>query len=302
MFDSGNGSPDIVRPGVQGRWEWMMPAIRELQKRCRTVTYTLCGDFGSGLTFDPELGFENYTRQLDAVFERTGLERAALCGVSYGGFIALRYAALRPERVSALIFSSAPSPGWTPSARQRGYVSRPWRSAPAFVLGAPMRLWPEIHAAHDTWPQRLVFLVQHGLRVLAAPMKPGLMASRVRMQQRLDFFPDCARITVPTLVLSGEDELDRVVPTEVTRQYEALIPGAQYARLERSGHIGLITRPAQYAEIVAAFVARAAAQPANAERAFSPALEAGSRGRRTNADTTRPSMDPEAEECQPSRI
>jgi 3-oxoadipate enol-lactonase len=302
MFDSGNGPPVIVIPGIQGRWEWMMPAIRELAKRGRTVTYSLCGDFGSGLSFDPELGFENYTRQLDAVFERTGLERAALCGVSYGGFIALRYAALRPERVSSLIFSSSPSPGWTPSERQRNYVSRPWRSAPAFVFGAPMRLWPEIHAAHDSWPQRLRFLARHGLRVLAAPMKPELMASRVRLQQRLDFFPDCARITAPTLVLSGEDGLDLVVPTEVTRQYQVLIAGAQYAKLERSGHIGLITRPAQYAEIVAGFVAQTAAHGGIARAALDAAVEAGDNRRRTGIAATQRRMDPEADECQPSQI
>ena len=64
---------------------------------CRSAAgrsaYTLCGDTGSGMRFDPALAFDNYIRQLDDVFEQTGLERAALCGVSYGGFIALRYAA-----------------------------------------------------------------------------------------------------------------------------------------------------------------------------------------------------------------
>jgi pimeloyl-ACP methyl ester carboxylesterase len=169
------------------------------------------------------------------------------------------------------------------------------------VLGAPLRLWPEIHAAHDTWPQRLLFLARHGLRVLAAPMKPALMASRVRLQQRLDFLPDCARITAPTLVVSGEEGLDKVVPTEVTRRYVALIPGAQYARLQRSGHIGLITRPAQFAEIVGGFVARTAKQGEIAGSANDPAVE-GQNGRRTNLETTGRRMDPEPDECQPSRI
>jgi pimeloyl-ACP methyl ester carboxylesterase len=257
ISDSGTGPPVIVIPGVQGRWEWMMPAIRELRKRCRTVTYTLCGDSGSGLRFDPQLGFDNYTRQLDVVFQQTGLEKAALCGVSYGGFIALRYAAQHPDRVSALILSSSPAPGWRPNERQQRHIARPWRSAPAFVIGAPLRLWPEIHAAFDTWPERVLFIVRHGLRVLAAPMKPALMASRVTLQQEIDFLPDCAAIAVPTLVVSGEDTLDLVVPAAVTRLYEKLIPGARYARMERSGHIGLITRPAQFADLLARFVATA---------------------------------------------
>jgi Predicted hydrolases or acyltransferases (alpha/beta hydrolase superfamily) len=266
MFDHGTGPPLIVIPGVQGRWEWMMPAVRELQKHCRTVTYTLCGDLGSGVEYDPRLGFENYIRQLDSVFERTGLEKAALCGVSYGGFIALRYAAMRPERVSSLILASSPAPGWTPSERQRRYVSRPWRSAPEFVAGAPMRLWPEIHAAHDTWTERAMFIVRHAVRVIAAPMIPAVMAARVTLQQQIDFGPNCAKVTAPTLVITGEDGLDRVVPVDVTRRYETLIPGAEYAKMERSGHIGLITRPSHFARIVADFTRRTALPRAASSR------------------------------------
>jgi pimeloyl-ACP methyl ester carboxylesterase len=254
MFDQGSGPPLIVVPGAQGRWEWMAPALRELRKECRTVSYTLSGDFGSEQTFDPALGFDNYIRQLDGVFERTGVDRAALCGVSYGGFIALRYAALRPERVSRLILVSAPAPGWAPNERQRRYISRPWRSAPAFVVTAPLRLWPEIRAAYETWPERLTFVVRHAARVLAAPMIPPVMAARITQQQALDFAPDCAAIKAPTLVVTGDDGLDRVVPVEVTRRYGALIPGARHERLERSGHIGMITRPVHFARIVSGFV------------------------------------------------
>jgi 3-oxoadipate enol-lactonase len=254
MFDHGTGPALIVIPGVQGRWEWMTPALRELQKHCRTVTYSLCGDIGSGMRYDPRLAFDNYIRQLDSIFERTGLEQAALCGVSYGGFIALRYAALRPERVSRLILTSAPAPGWVPSDRQRGYLDRPWRSAPRFVMSAPLRVWPEIHAAYDTWGERLRFTARHGARVVTAPMIPPHMAARVRLQQTLDFAPDCARVLAPTLIITGEDGLDRVVPPDVTRRYLTLIPGAQYVKLERSGHIGMLTRPSKFAEVVAGFL------------------------------------------------
>jgi 3-oxoadipate enol-lactonase len=254
VFDQGNGAPLIVIPGIQGRWEWMKPALGELKKRCHVVSYTLCGDAGSGMKFDRMLGFNNFMRQLDRIYETAGLERAALCGVSYGGFIALRYAATRPERVSSLILSSSPSPGWVPNDRQRRYVQSPWRSAPAFVAGAPFRIWPEIHAAYDTPRERFAFSVRHAARVVTAPIFPPVMAERVTLQQAMDFAPDCARIKVPTLIVTGEDGLDRIVPTEVTRRYQQLIQGAQYAQMKRSGHLGLLTHPAEFADIVSGFI------------------------------------------------
>jgi len=254
VFDQGNGTPLIVIPGIQGRWEWMTPSLRELQKRCHVVSYTLCGDAGSGMKFDRALGFDNFVRQLDRVYEVSGLERAALCGVSYGGFIALRYAATRPERVTALILASSPSPGWAPNARQKQYVRNPWRSAPAFVAGAPFRLWPEIRAAFDSPGERVAFSVRHAARVVTAPIFPAVMAERVTLQQTMDFAPDCARITAPTLLVTGEDDLDKVVPANVTRRYRQLIPDAQYVQMRRTGHLGMLTHPVQFADIVSGFI------------------------------------------------
>ena len=60
----------------------------------------------------------------------------------------------------------------------------------------------------------------------------------------------------PTLVITGDDALDQIVPPAVTRTYLSLIPGAQYEKMERSGHIGMLTRPKQFAEIVTRFLER----------------------------------------------
>ena len=254
MFDRGNGLPIVVIPGVQGRWEWMAPALKALSKRCRTLSYSLCGDIGSGRAIDPAIGFDNYLRQLDTVLDKAGLETTALCGVSYGGLVALRYAATRPHRVTALILSSSPAPGWVPTEQQRRWVARPWISAPAFIATSPGRLMPEMKAALPEWRARISFSVRHVMRVAAAPMIPSLMASRVTWQQSMDFAPDCRGVKAPTLVISGEEGLDRVVPVRVTRTYASLIDGARYEVIERTGHIGLLTKPERFASLVGGFV------------------------------------------------
>jgi pimeloyl-ACP methyl ester carboxylesterase len=254
MFDRGKGLPIIVIPGVQGRWEWMRPTLEELAQRCRTISYSLCGDAGSGRTIDPGLGFENYLRQVDAVLDEAGLERSAICGVSYGGLVALRYAATRPERVTALILVSSPAPGWTPTVQQQRWIARPWISTLPFIATSPGRLLPEIAAALPRWRGRMAFSARHVLRVVSAPIRPPLMASRITWTQQLDFGPDCAQVRAPTLVITGEEPLDRVVPVSVTRRYATLIAGARHETVERSGHIGLLTRPARFAALVCEFV------------------------------------------------
>jgi 3-oxoadipate enol-lactonase len=254
MFDKGSGPPLVVIPGVQGRWEWMQPALQTLARQCRVISYSLRGDIRAKYAADAEQSFDTYLRQLDAVFDRSGIERAAVCGVSYGGFVALRYAATRPERVSVLILVSAPAPGWHPSDQQAQYLAKPWLSAPAFAVTSPLRVWPEISAAVRPWGSRLRFLLTHGIRVVLAPMIPSAVASRVRVQQQLDFCADCDHVAAPTLIVTGDEGLDSVVPVEVTQQYLNLIPGSRYEKMNDTGHIGMLTQPARFANIVCSFV------------------------------------------------
>ena len=37
IIDRGGGTPIVVIPGVQGRWEWMTPAIDAMAHRCRVI-------------------------------------------------------------------------------------------------------------------------------------------------------------------------------------------------------------------------------------------------------------------------
>ena len=57
MMDEGTGPPVIVIPGIQGRWEWMRPALRALVPTCRTISYSLAGDAGAEVpaAADPRL-------------------------------------------------------------------------------------------------------------------------------------------------------------------------------------------------------------------------------------------------------
>ena len=48
---------------------------------------------------------------------------------------------------------------------------------------------------------------------------------------------------VPTLVVTRDAALDNVVAVRLTEEYVRMWPHAERVTLERTGHIGLITRP-----------------------------------------------------------
>jgi len=262
MIAVGEGTPLVMVPGIQGRWEWQRPALDALSRRCRAVTYSLCGEPGTGCRLSFKDGFDAHVEQLDRVLERFGLDRVALCGVSYGGWVSVRYAARRPERVSSLVLVSAPAPRFRPDARHMRYMRAPWLFMPAFFISSRTRLRPEVLTALPDRAERRRLTRRQLAEMGRSPISPAAMAKRMRLAMNEDFVADCARISAPTMVLTGESGLDRIVPAESTREYLRLIPHAVSAELPATGHIGLITKPDAWADIVVGFVERARAAEA----------------------------------------
>jgi len=255
MIDHGHGSPLVLIPGIQGRWEWMLPAIRALGARHRVISFSLNEALPSGA----EPRFDDWVDHIDRVLDRASVRRAAIVGVSFGGVIGARYAARRPDRVSALVLVCAPSPRWEPDRKLSSYMARPKWSAPAFVIRACRRLVPEVIAAQPTWPGRLGFLLRHLGRVVRYPASPTAMAESVRRWKSVDVAADCARIAAPTLVITGEPHLDRVVANASSLEYLALIPQARHRTLADTGHVGLVTRPEAFVGLVDTFLERPSA-------------------------------------------
>jgi 3-oxoadipate enol-lactonase len=254
VIDKGAGSPVLVVPGIQGRPEYLGPAIDALAAMCRVITFPLCGEPGSGFRYERRRGYENYMDQIDHILADREVSRATLVGVSAGGPIALRYAAHRPQRVMHLVLVSAAPPHWRPNRRLARYVRKPRLSAPLFFATGPARLGPEIRTALPNVAERRRF-VRWQLRTLGAvPVSPTRMAARAALMADIDLTTDCARVHAPTLVITGERSLDRVVPVDGTLQYVRLIRGTQHAVIERTGHLGCITRPAAFAALVGCFI------------------------------------------------
>lgn len=249
MIELGRGLPVVMIPGIQGRWEWMRPAVRAMAASHRVFTFSLNEAPAASDCF---AGWHTF---IDRMLDRAGVDRAAIVGISFGGLVALRYAAHRPSRVRALVLVSSPAPTWQLDDRREGYLDTPVRSLPAFVWGAIGRLLPELRAARPSLPGRLACLAGHGLRVLANPASPSQMASWIRTWQALKLDQAWSPVNAPTLVVTGEPQLDRVVPTSTTLEYLKLIPGAQHRLLANTGHIGLISRPEAFAALVGQFLA-----------------------------------------------
>lgn len=254
MFDQGSGPPVIVVQPLQGRWQWMRRFLRALSAQCRVITYTLCGDIGSERCPRAPKGFDRYVQQLENVIEGARIERFALCGISFGGTIALRYAARHPGRITHLVIQSSPGPGWRANAEQNRYVSNPLLTLPRFLWTAFGRLRIELKAGLPRRWDRFKFVIRAALTGLRYPPSPHLMANRVRLMEAVDLAQDASRVTAPTLIVTGEPGIERVVPIESTKQYLAYIPNSRYEMIDNAGHTVSLIQPERLARITSEFI------------------------------------------------
>lgn len=265
FVDVGSGPPIVFVPGIQGRWEWMRPAVAALARRARVLVFSLADEPTANAAFDECDGLGSYVRQIRDVMDAAGIDRATLCGVSYGGLVAATFAARHPERVSGLVLVSAIPPSWAPDARARFFLRAPVLLSPLFCI-ASVRLHREIAAATPG--------VLHGIRASAGQawrairhvMSPSRMARRVQLLEGLSLERELGPLRVRTLVVTGEPELDRVVPVRLTREYLRLWPHAREAMLARTGHIGCVTRAGEFARIVTQFAVDAVRPYENVQR------------------------------------
>ena len=257
IIDVGSGPPLVIVPGIQGRWEWLKPAVDALSAHCRVITFSLADEPSCGGRFDPADGFGSYVDQIREAMDLARVGTAGICGVSYGGLVAAAFAARHPERVSSLLLVSAIPPTWTPDARVRFYLRAPVLLSPLFLVGS-LHMYKEIAAATDGVLPGMAAAARHALNVLTHMFSPARMARRVHVLGPVNLGRELERVTAPTLVVTGDDTLDRVVPTRLTHEYIRIWPDAQRATIRRTGHLGLITRPGDFAAVVVPFVKAAA--------------------------------------------
>lgn len=253
MIDRGTGPPIVMIPGIQGRWEWMGPAIHAVARRCRVLSFSY--DRTPRAREQQRGGnLDRLVEQVREVMDQSGVKRAIICGVSFGGFIATRFAARYPERTNGLILVSSPTPRWKPNETLLKYMERPLLSMPLVLPAWFLRMWPEIFAAKPTLTGRVGFGCRYFTRVLLSPLSVTRMSEWARLKMATDIVDDCSRVTAPAMLVTGETALDRVVDLNATRDYLTLINGVRHETIERTGHIGLVTRPEAFADLVCGFV------------------------------------------------
>jgi pimeloyl-ACP methyl ester carboxylesterase len=180
---------------------------------------------------------------LDAV----GIERAVVCGLSMGGYVAFELWRMARQRVAGLVLANTRSGADTDEAAtgRRALAARLRTEGNGFLVADPPPL------LSDAAPDELRRSV--GATIAAQPAA-SIAAAAEGIAERPDSTPELGTIAVPTLVLTSDG--DRLIPPAESLEMVAHIAGAEPRTLAGAGHLSNLEAPEAFMRALEAFLGR----------------------------------------------
>lgn len=242
LFRAGSGEPVLFLHAAGGAGTWPEFHAR-LAERFDVIAPDHPG-FGKSDDFPEAEGVDDLVYHYLDVLDALDADRVHLVGASFGGWIAAELAVAAPHRLKSLVLLSAAGLRLAEHPVTDVFLTPPAK-LPGVLFHSPPPA-PETAGADGAGPDIDTILAAYREATSLARFCWVPYLSNPKLERRL------RRVTVPTLVVAPDD--DRLIPVAHAKRYAERIPGAQYAEVKECGHAMYFEKPAEFADITAAFL------------------------------------------------
>ncbi len=251
---AGEGAPIVLLHGLTATRRYVVMGSKQLPKRGHAaISYDARGHGESGPA--PERSAYEYAdlvRDLAAVLDHHGIERAAIAGASMGAHTGMAFALAHPERVSALVQIT---PAYDGTGRETEFES--WDAlADGLEHGGVEGFMAAWHPTVDPrWLDTATLVTRQRLE---RHRHPEAVADALRVVPRSRPFESLdllESLEVPVLVVGSRDESDPTHPLAVAQEYARRLPSAELL-VEEEGKSPLAWQGAQLSTAIADFIQR----------------------------------------------
>lgn len=247
--EAGAGLPVVLLHGFPHDRSLWVPQLGALVDRCRCIAPDLRG-FGMSLV-EPPWTMDQYADDVVALLDRLQIERAVVGGLSMGGYVAFAIWRRHPHRVRALLLADTRAGADDDEARAKRRRQIEFvQSRGADALAA--QLLPGMLGERTRNRHPDIVEVVHDM--LARAPVAGIVGALEAMIARPDSTPTLPTISVPTLVLVGDE--DQLTPVAEARRLHQGIAGSRLEVIAGAGHLSNLERPAAFNHVVSEFLAR----------------------------------------------
>ena len=258
--DQGNpdGMPIVLVHGSAASLHTWEPLVKLLGENFRLITLTLPGHGLTGEHPTDEYSYAGLAEAIDLVTDELSIDRFVLGGNSLGGWVTWRYAIDHPDKLNALLLLNA----W-------GMPLRDGEEEPESNIGFKIMATPigSFLATHYT-PRSLVKMsalqsvsikevmtedvVDRYWELLRFPGNRRAAGLRMQADQEMAFADRISEITLPTLILWGDE--DQLIPISAATTFKERLPQAEVVILPGIGHLPMEEAPIKTARAIDQFL------------------------------------------------
>jgi len=233
------GLPLVLIHGFPFSKEMWGPQVGPLSAEHYVITYDVRGQ-GASDRGDAQYSIELFVDDLIALLNHLKLSRVVVCGLSMGGYIALRAIERHPERFRGLVLCDTRSE----ADNNEGKIRR--TAQMKAVKSGSMRAFTDQYLAtvfaEQTFASRpeAVELIR---RIIEAADPLAVAGTFLALAARTDTTAALYSIAVPTLILVGQH--DSLTPPSAAYAMKEKIPRSSLHVIPDAGHLSTLENPAE---------------------------------------------------------
>jgi 3-oxoadipate enol-lactonase len=248
--DEGRGVPLLFVHGFplsRGAWQKQVDALRSSY---RVIAPDLRG-FGESEAGTGAVTMAQYAEDLHALLQQRASGPVVLIGHSMGGYVTLAFARQYPEMVRGLVLVSTRA--GTDTAEAAAARRATAEKVQAEGVQVVIKAMSSKMLAADNQDRAMAEQVR-GFMALSKPA--GVIGALLGMAERPNATAQLARISVPTLVITGADDL--LIPPAESEALARAIPGSQLNVIPHAGHLVAFEQPDKFNHVLEEWLDRVA--------------------------------------------
>lgn len=178
---------------------------------------------------------------LSTVMEHAGVNKAVVCGLSIGGYAALRAVEREPSRISGLILCNTKSAADTNAAKlNRANQIKAILAGKKFEFAEDMAhalFAPESFEKNKTAVGKII-------SIMKSTDESALIGTLIALAARMDMSESLEKISVPTLIMTGDK--DKVATQADAEFMQSRIRNSKFVLIHGAGHLSNLENPGEF--------------------------------------------------------
>jgi pimeloyl-ACP methyl ester carboxylesterase len=208
---------DAVVPLLKDTFDLIIPDLR---------------GFGESTTVNTPYTMYDFASDIAGLLDQLGIQKTAVAGHSMGGYVALSFARLYTERVSALALVSSQVLA-DPPDRKHGRYKSAAEVAEKGISGVVDTMTPKFTSD----PEWQAFARKN----MEAQQPAAYIGALKAMAERVDATTLLSAIKYPCVVIHGD--ADMLIPIERAREVKAALPESHLFEIKGVGHMPMCEAP-----------------------------------------------------------